>query len=83
MVDLLITGLQFIIDGFGNICKATVNLLPTSPFVSVTLDNIAFIDTLNWVMPFRVFITILMAWLTAIGLYLVVQIILRWVKVIA
>lgn len=63
-----------------------LQLLPESPFV--VLDNLSqtefyeWIQYLNWFIPINTFISILEAWLVAIGIYYIYQIVLRWVKAI-
>ena len=63
-----------------------LKLLPESPFV--ILDNLSqtefyeWIQYLNWFIPINTFISILEAWLVAIGIYYIYQIVLRWVKAI-
>lgn len=60
-------------------------LLPTSP----TLDNDAlaafaeYVGYINYFIPVGAFLTFLSAVLTAVGVYYLVMIILRWLKVIA
>lgn len=82
MINSFLHLIQFIIDSFGKLCVFFVNLLPTSPFVSLTFDNIKFIDTLNWVIPFNLMLSTISLWLVSIVGYYLVQIILRWVKAI-
>lgn len=82
MINSFLHLIQLIIDTFGKICVFFVNLLPTSPFVSITFDNIKFIDTLNWVIPFNLMLSTISLWLVSIVGYYLVQIILRWVKAI-
>lgn len=63
-----------------------VELFPTSPFT--VLDDLAqsdfaeWLQYLNWFIPVSSFVSILEAWLVAVGLYYVYQIVLRWIKVI-
>lgn len=82
MIDALISACQFVIDGFASIAQFMINLLPVSPFKAVQNSSLEFVQELNWVIPFQVFFTITTYWVTAIGLYYVVMVVLRWVKVI-
>lgn len=76
--------LQNIIDAFGVATSAVVGILPTSPFrayidVSLTSEQLSLI---NWVLPVGQIIAVTQAWLLAIALWYVLQVVLRWVKVI-
>lgn len=82
MIDLLLSFLQFVIDILGKLMTGVINVLPSSPFNSVSFESLPFIDTLNWVIPFRSLLAITEVWVSAIFLYLGYSVILRWVKVI-
>lgn len=60
-----------------------INVLPRSPFVQF-LENIdmPFLPFLNWVLPVGDMVKVFGAWLGAISVFYLVQIVLRWVKVI-
>ena len=70
--------IEFLVD--------VVELLPESPFL--ILDDMIedeFADILkmvNWFIPFGTLMVILEVWLSAVLVYYVIQIILRWAKVI-
>lgn len=59
-----------------------VTFLPRSPFRSIIdrLGEIPYIDTISWFIPIDEIILLLMYWTTAIGLFYVYMIILRWIK---
>lgn len=59
-------------------------LLPTSPFDEfiTSLESMPYLGYLNWFIPIGTFIKIGAAWLTAITLFYLYSIILRWVKAI-
>lgn len=63
---------------------AVLALLPTSPFTRYinALDDLPYLSYLNWFVPVTTFIAIGQAWLTAIALFYVYSIILRWIKAI-
>lgn len=82
MIDLLLSLIQFIIDILGKLMTGVISLLPSSPFSSTLINSLPFIDTLNWVIPFRSLLSITELWVSAIFLYLGYSVILRWVKVI-
>lgn len=56
--------------------------LPRSPFRSVIdrLGEIPYIDAISWFIPIDEIILLLMYWTTAIGLFYVYMIVLRWIK---
>lgn len=69
-----------IFQHFGNDIQ---KFLPLSPFRDLIFDleNIDF-GWLNWFIPVQAIMHICGLWLTAIGIFYVYQIILRWLKVI-
>lgn len=82
IINALTTFANILIEGLGLIGNAVMLLLPTSPFTQFMNVDIPYIDTLNWILPIGTFISILTAWLTCIALYYLVQVVLRWVKII-
>lgn len=70
-----------IIKKFGAII---LSALPTSPFDKY-LDQLAGLDYLgylNWFIPVGAFVGILVTWTTAVGVFYIYSIIMRWVKMI-
>ena len=69
--------LQSLLDG-------VIRLLPGSPFVAFidALENIPFLNYLNWFIPVGTFIAIGEAWLLSIGIFYLYQIVLRWIRAI-
>lgn len=61
-----------------------VGFLPRSPFRSIIdrLGEIPYIDTISWFIPIDEIILLLMYWTTAIGLFYIYMIVLRWVKAV-
>lgn len=58
-------------------------MLPDSPFKNI--DNspiVEFLGYLNYLIPIPEILGVLTLWCTAIGIYYLVQIALRWIKVI-
>lgn len=67
-----------------NIGNALAALLPLSPFTDF-IDNFVtpeYMGWLNWFFPVSEFLTIVSVWLTAVSLFLLYSIIMRWVKMI-
>lgn len=75
---------EWVKEGFQDIAEALIDFLPTSPivFLQTSPEIKKYLGMLNWFIPIYTMIGITEAWLTAIGLYYIVQIILRWVKAI-
>lgn len=78
------------LETFGQWCydlaEGALNMLPASPFAFIKdMSASGFADWLavfNWFIPVNVFVGILETWCSAILLYYVVQIVLRWAKAI-
>lgn len=82
LLNLLIKFVNIIILAVGNLIETLISILPTSPFTIIESIEIPYLESLNWVFPIPIYITILELWLVAIGVYLVISVALRWVKVI-
>lgn len=61
-----------------------VSALPTSPFKNViaSLQDLPALGWLNWFIPVEWILNTMGLWLSAITIYYVYSVILRWVKVI-
>jgi len=59
-------------------------MLPDSPFVALSKDADIqqVLGWLNWIIPVSSMVAILEVWLTAIAIFYVYQLILRWSKAI-
>lgn len=79
MVDVV----NFLLDICGKLGEGLTWLLPQSPFSGLQLiidsDILGYI---NYFVPIAEMVNIGMAWLTAIALWYVYAIVLRWVKAI-
>lgn len=67
-----------------NLGRKILPLLPTSPFRNF-IDNFVppqYLGWLNWFFPVGQILTILSVWLSAIALFYLYSIIMRWVKII-
>ena len=73
--------IRYILIKLGNAC---VVFLPNSPFQSFLsqLDKIPFLGYLNYFIPVAQIIAVTQLWVTAVGLFYLVQLALRWVKMI-
>lgn len=69
-----------------DLAEKALSLLPDSPFIFLkTLGGnplAEYLGWVNWFVPISVFIAILEAWCTAILVYYVIQIMLRWARAI-
>lgn len=83
MGNILVKFCNFVIKSIGNSITWVLNLLPQSPFHYIDNSPIAkFIKGLNWVIPIDSIIAIGEAWLVAIGIFYLYQVLMRWVKMI-
>lgn len=82
MIKALVWLINQLIKALGIIGEMMVNILPSSPFIIVERIDIPYLNYLNWIIPIEEMIVITSYWLSAIAVYYVVQIILRWVRVI-
>lgn len=64
--------------------EGIIKLLPTSPFSEFIeeLGNIPYVAYINWFIPIGRFVTIGVAWLSAISIYYMLMILLRWIRAI-
>lgn len=68
---------------FSESLKTISNILPDSPFKM--LDNTPikpYLQYINWVIPIDFMINVLSLWLSAIAVYYVWSVLLRWLKAI-
>lgn len=61
-----------------------ISVLPTSPFAKYIsmFENLPYLGILNWFIPVGTIVKVGLSWLTAIALFYVYSIIMRWVKMI-
>lgn len=71
-------------EKFSSIADKIVQTLPTSPIVWLQYNTEIqkYLSWVNWFLPIYSIIATLEAWLTCIIVYYVIQVILRWYKVI-
>lgn len=75
--------LQLLIDAVGALLSLLVGLLPSSPFEFIADSRFGeLIADINYFIPVYEFVTIIQAWLVAVGLYYLYSIWARWVKAI-
>lgn len=83
LLNGIIAMFNSIIKGLGLVITFISNLLPTSPFSTIDLSGIKdYIGYLNYVVPVGKIVQILLVWCTAIGIYYLYLIALRWIKAV-
>ena len=83
LINLLINFCNFIISSCGEILTVIFALLPNSPFNYIDMSGLTnFLGYINYLIPVTEIVAILTLWCSAIGLYYIYQIVLRWVKVV-
>lgn len=85
MYAFFINLINALIRGLGEVLNFVLFLLPNSPFTAfIKSDSTVayYLKYINYFVPVATFVEILSAYLIAVGLYNVVQIIARWLKLI-
>jgi len=80
----MIAELNSFISGTGDVLAGVIAFLPHSPFtayMNLSLNN-TILGYINWFIPIGTFIAILEAWIAAIAIWYIIQIILRWLKAV-
>ena len=77
--------LSFLAKCWATFKTALMSVLPTSPFQGFIsyLSAVPYLGYINWFIPMGTIINITVTWTTAIGLYYLYSIVMRWIKVIA
>lgn len=75
---------KMISDNFSSFVDKLIDILPKSPiyFVNSIPEVKKVLGYLNWFFPIDAMLALTEAWLTAIVIYYIVQVILRWIKVV-
>lgn len=83
MINFLVSFLNLLIKGLGSVVQFIFSILPNSPFSTIVNSPISeWLGTLNFFVPVSEILAISQTWLTAVGVYYIYQIVLRWVKAI-
>ncbi|ACL75923.1 hypothetical protein [Ruminiclostridium cellulolyticum] len=60
-----------------------VQFLPDSPFQLINNSDVqSFMGTLNWILPIGQMVAELQLWISAVAVYYIYQIVLRWIRAI-
>lgn len=83
LFDFVINLINVLINIVGSALGVIFSILPNSPFSSISLNPIAnFLGYMNYFIPVVEIVSILTLWGSAIGIYYIYQIALRWLKVV-
>lgn len=83
MLEAFIVFINSIISALGITLVFIFGLLPPSPFKLIENSVIAeYLPTLNFFIPVAEILVIGQVWLSAVGVYYIYQIVLRWLKAI-
>ena len=76
--------LNWLSDKFSDIYNSMIDLLPKSPIVWLASNSKVqvYLAYVNWFVPIYLWISILETWIVAVAIYYVVQVILRWLKIV-
>jgi len=71
-------------DLLNNLLNVIMVVLPDSPFVMITQNTTIakYVGYLNWFIPISFMLSVLQAWLVAVGCFYAWQLLLRWLKAI-
>lgn len=76
---------QIIINILGALGSTVIMLLPLSPFLyfnAIMLDN-QLLRFLAWIVPIPQIIILLQTWVSAVTVFYISKVILRWVKIVS
>ena len=85
MYSFVINLINSLIRGFGSVLAIVFSMLPDSPFQKYVIENElikSYVGYINYFVPVASILIVLESWCVAIGIYYIVQIVLRWLKAI-
>lgn len=76
--------LEILGDTLSSLWEKLYDILPKSPIVYLSSNDIVakYLGYINWFIPIYSMISVLEGWLVAVSLYYIVQVVLRWAKMI-
>lgn len=78
MLVRILNGIFYLI---GSLLQGLLNLLPNTPFnVDINIPHWA--RVVGYVVPWQEMLMVFTAYLSAVGVYMVVRVLLRWVKAV-
>lgn len=71
-------------SAFDSLKEGLVSVLPLSPFQEYIqlFQDLPYLSWLNWFFPVGDCLTVMAAWLGAVGLFYLYSIVMRWLKMI-
>lgn len=85
MYAFFINLINNLIAGLGKVVQIVFFMLPNSPFQKYIVQNSvikSYVGYINYFVPIAEMLIVLEAWCLAIGVYYIIQIVLRWLKAI-
>lgn len=85
MYAFFIDLINALIRGFGKVLAIAFALLPDSPFQKFIIHNDIirpYLGYVNYFVPVAEMLVLFEGWCLAIGIYYIIQIVLRWMKAI-
>ena len=85
MYAFVINCINALIRGIGKVLELTLILLPDSPFRKYIIQNDTireYVSYINFFVPVAQILIVLEMWCSAIAIFYLVQIVLRWCKAI-
>lgn len=73
--------IQELLVKFGNMILSVLPHSPVQKFLA-SFEDLPYLSWLNWFIPVSSILIVIEAWLTAIALFYVYSIIMRWIKLI-
>ena len=80
MQAAIISIINRVIEAAGSAISAIFMLLPNSPFLWVEEIESEVIEAINWIIPVSAMISHIQLYVTAVAIYYVLRIALRWLK---
>lgn len=81
-MGFLATAFNSVLGLFGSAATALLMLLPNSPFIWNLDGTNAALTWIQWLFPISGFVTSIGLYVTAVSLYYVIRVALRWIKVV-
>jgi hypothetical protein len=76
----IISLINKVIAAVGSAISAIFMLLPSSPFLWVEQIDSQVLEVINWILPVSAMISHIQLYVTAVAIYYVLRIALRWLK---
>lgn len=76
----IISIINRVIEAVGSAISAIFMLLPNSPFLWVEEIDSEILEAINWIIPVSAMISHIQLYVTAVAIYYVLRIALRWLK---